>query len=73
MKKKKLKQLEIDLREKHNQIWNDGFDAGIQVGLFEAVGILLFQREKHGNVAGIDDLIKLIKDATPELLESYRG
>ena len=73
MKKKKLKELEIALEEKHNQIWNDGFENGIQVGLFEAIGILLFQKEKHGNLAGIDDLIKLIKNETPELVESYRG
>jgi hypothetical protein len=72
MKKKKLKKLEIELQEKHHQIWNNGFDAGIQVGLFEAVGILLFQKEQHGNVAGIDDLIKLIKDKTPEIVESYK-
>jgi len=72
MNKKKLKQLQIDLQEKHHLIWNDGFDSGIQVGLFEAVGILLFQKEKHGNLAGIDDLINLIKNATPELVESYR-
>jgi hypothetical protein len=73
MKKKKLKELAIALEEKHNQIWNDGFENGIQVGLFEAIGILLFQKEKHGNLAGIDDLIKLIKNETPELVESYRG
>ena len=72
MKKKKLKQMQIDLQEKHHLIWNDGFDGGIQVGLFEAVGILLFQKEKHGNLAGIDDLIKLIKDRTPEIVESYK-
>jgi hypothetical protein len=72
MNKKKLKEIEIALEERHYQIWNDGFDNGIQVGLFEAIGILLFQKEQHGNLAGIDDLIKLIKDRTPELVESYK-
>jgi len=72
MKKKKLKELAIALEEKHHQIWNDGFENGVQVGLFEAIGILLFQKEQHGNLAGIDDLIKLIKDRTPELVESYK-
>jgi len=72
MNKKKLKEIEIALEERHYQIWNDGFYNGIQVGLFEAIGILLFQKEQHGNLAGIDDLIKLIKDRTPELVESYK-
>jgi hypothetical protein len=71
MKKKKLKQLEIDLKEKHHQIWNSGFDAGIQIGMYEAIGILMFQAEKHGNTAGINDLIKLIKDDIENVAGSY--
>ena len=71
MKKKKLKQLEIDLQEKHHVIWNSGFESGIQIGMYEAIGILMFQAEKHGNTAGIDDLIKLIKDDIEKVAGSY--
>lgn len=71
MKKKKLKQLEIDLRERHSEVWNSGFNAGIQIGMYEAIGILMFQAEKHGNVAGIDDLIKLIRDDIEKIADNY--
>ena len=71
MKKKKLKQLEIDLKEKHHEIWNSGFNMGIEIGMYEAIGILMFQAEKHGNVAGIDDLIKLIKADIETIADSY--
>jgi hypothetical protein len=71
MKKKKLKQLEIDLKEKHHVIWNSGFDAGIQIGMYEAIGILMFQAEQHGNLANINDLIKLIKDDIEKVAGSY--
>ncbi len=71
MKKKKLKQLEIDLRERHSEIWDAGFNSGIRIGMFEAIGILMQQAEKHGNVAGIDDLIKLIKDDIENVAGSY--
>jgi hypothetical protein len=65
MNKKKKEELFVSA-------WSEGFDSGIQVGIIEAVGILILQKEKHGNLAGIDDLIKLIKDRTPEIVESYR-
>jgi hypothetical protein len=72
MKKKKLKKLEIALEEKHYQIWNSGFDAGIQIGMYEAIGILMFQAEKHGTDANINDLIKLIRKEITTIAESYK-
>ena len=72
MNKKKLKKLENALEEKHYQIWNSGFDAGIQIGMYEAIGILMFQAEKHGTDANINDLIKLIKNEILTITESYR-
>jgi len=39
--------------------------------MYEAIGILMFQAERHGNVAGIDDLIKLIKDDIEKIAGSY--
>lgn len=66
MKKKLKKQL------KYDNAWNDGFYDGIQIGMFESIGILMQQAEKHGNVAGIDDLIKLIKDSMNKIAESYK-
>lgn len=72
MKKKKLKKLEIALEEKHYQIWNSGFDAGIQIGMYEAIGILMFQAEKHGTDANINDLIKLIRNEMTTIAESYK-
>jgi hypothetical protein len=72
MKKKKLKKLEIALEEKHYQIWNSGFDAGIQIGMYEAIGILMFQAEKHGTNANINDLIKLIRKEITTIAESYK-
>lgn len=66
MKKKLKKQL------KYDNAWNDGFYDGIQIGMYEAIGILMQQAEKHGNVAGIDDLIKLIKDSMNKIAESYK-
>jgi hypothetical protein len=71
MKKKKLKQLEIDLKERHHEVWNSGFNAGIQIGMYEAIGILMFQADNHGNVAGIDDLIKLIREDIEKVAGSY--
>jgi hypothetical protein len=66
MKKKLKKQL------KYDNAWNDGFYDGIQIGMFEAIGILMQQAEKHGNVAGINDLIKLIKKEMTTIAESYK-
>ena len=60
-----------ELQKQHNIIWNSGFDAGIQIGMYEAIGILMFQAEKHGNTAGINDLIKLIKDDIEKVAGSY--
>jgi hypothetical protein len=72
MNKKKLKKLEKALEEKHYQIWNSGFDPGIQIGMYEAIGILMFQAEKHGTDANINDLIKLIRNEMTTIAESYK-
>jgi hypothetical protein len=61
-----------ELQKKHNIIWDAGFDAGIQIGMYEAIGILMFQAEKHGTDANINDLIKLIKEEIPTIAESYK-
>jgi hypothetical protein len=65
MKKKLKKQL------KYDSAWNDGFYDGIQIGMFEAIGILMQQAERHGNVAGINDLIQLIKNDMDKIADSY--
>jgi hypothetical protein len=67
MKKKLTKQ------QKYDNAWNDGFNDGIQIGMFEAIGVLMDQAEKHGNVAGIDDLIKLIRNDMEKIAEKNYG
>ncbi len=71
MKKKKLKKLYEEVQAQHNYIWDSGFNAGIQIGMYETIGILMFQAEKHGTDANINDLIKLIKEEIPTIAESY--
>ena len=61
-----------ELQKQHNIIWNSGFDAGIQIGMYEAIGILMFQAEKHGTDANINDLIKLIRNEMTTIAESYK-
>jgi len=61
-----------ELQKQHNKIWDAGFNAGIQIGMYEAIGILMFQAEKHGTNANINDLTKLIKEEIPTIAESYR-
>ncbi len=68
---KKEKKVKLSKQEKHDQIWNAGFDAGLQIGMYEAIGILMFQADKHGNVAGIDDLIKLIRADIQKVVGNY--
>jgi len=68
---KKEKKVKLSKQEKHDQIWNSGFDAGLQIGMYEAIGILMFQADKHGNVAGIDDLIKLIRADIEKVVGNY--
>jgi hypothetical protein len=61
-----------ELQKQHNIIWDAGFNAGIQIGMYEAIGILMFQAEKHGTDASINDLIKLIKEEITTIAESYK-
>ncbi len=61
-----------ELHKQHNNIWDAGFNAGIQIGMYEAIGILMFQAEKHGTDANINDLIKLIKKEMTTNAESYK-
>lgn len=65
---KKLKK-----QQKYDNAWNDGFNDGIQIGMFEAIGVLMEQAEKHGNVAGIDDLIQLIRNDMDKIAEKNYG
>jgi hypothetical protein len=69
---KKEKKTKLTKEQKYDNAWNDGFYDGIQIGMFEAIGILMFQAEQHGNVAGINDLIKLIKKEMTTIAESYK-
>lgn len=68
---KKEKKVKLSKQEKQDQTWNAGFDAGLQIGMYEAIGILMFQADKHGNVAGIDDLIKLIREDIDKVVGNY--
>ena len=61
-----------ELQKQHNIIWDAGFNAGIQIGMYEAISILMIQAEKHGTDANINDLIKLIREEIPTIAESYR-
>jgi hypothetical protein len=60
-----------ELQKQHNIIWDAGFNAGIQIGMYEAIGILMFQAEKHGTDANINDLTKLIRDDIENVAGSY--
>lgn len=52
--------------------WEEGFVAGVGVGMIDATAILRKQKEAHGNLAGIDDLIDLISGQIISTQKEYK-
>lgn len=52
--------------------WDNGFIAGIGVGMLESIGILKNQKNNNSEVLSIDDLEKLILKQIDYTKEKYR-